>query len=113
MNFNQQNNPYKQIFKSLKSIYSNKESTYRDIRDYIAPGTGLFDGSVNKANVENDKIDYQKILDSEPTTYMKLTVAGLYGGLVNPQKSSYTIYLLEAISILLYIAHYLSGYIMA
>lgn len=84
MNFNQQNNPYKQIFKSLKSIYSNKESTYRDIRDYIAPGTGLFDGSVNKANVENDKIDYQKILDSEPTTYMKLTVAGLYGGLVNP-----------------------------
>ena len=47
----------------------------------MAPGTGLFDCD---CDLENSHIDYQELLDSEPITYLDTTVAGLYGGLINP-----------------------------
>lgn len=75
------NNIYSRIFKGLKKTYSDKESIYRDIRDLLAPGTGIFD---NNEDYENKRIDYRRLLDSEPTTFLDTTVAGLYGGLINP-----------------------------
>ena len=72
----------KHIFHSLESLYQKKESTFRDIRDLLAPGTGLFKNENDE--LENDKINYQELLDSEPCTYLDTTKAGLYGGLINP-----------------------------
>lgn len=78
----QENNPYKRIFCSLKNILDETRlSTYKDIRDYLAPGTGHFDGDTD---YDNTKIDYQKQLDSEPVSYIDATISGLYGGLINP-----------------------------
>lgn len=74
-------NPYRRIFKSLKSIYDKKTKVYEDIRDLLAPGTGMFSQDYD---MENQTINYTKQLDSEPSTYMDTTVAGLYGGLINP-----------------------------
>lgn len=74
-------NPYRRIFQSLKDIYDKKSKVYEDIRDLLAPGTGLFNQDYD---MENQTINYQKQLDSEPSTYMDTTVAGLYGGLINP-----------------------------
>lgn len=74
-------NPYRRIFKSLKKIYDKKSKVYEDVRDLLAPGTGLFN---NDYDMENQTVNYTKQLDSEPSTYMDTTVAGLYGGLINP-----------------------------
>ena len=75
------NNVYQRVFKSLKKTYTDKEAVYRDIRDLLAPGTGIFD---NDEDFENKRINYMRLLDSEPTTFLDTTVAGLYGGLINP-----------------------------
>ena len=77
----QQEQSYKRIFSSLRQIYENKDKVYVEIRDLLAPGTGLFDCD---SDLENSHIDYQELLDSEPITYLDTTVAGLYGGLINP-----------------------------
>lgn len=77
----QTHNSYQRIFNTLQMTYKQKESTYRDIRDLLAPGTGIFD---NDEDFENKRINYMKLLDSEPTTFLDTTVAGLYGGLINP-----------------------------
>ena len=77
----QQEQSYKRIFSSLRQIYENKDKVYVEIRDLLAPGTGLFDCD---CDLENSHIDYQELLDSEPITYLDTTVAGLYGGLINP-----------------------------
>lgn len=77
----QTNTKYQRIFNSLQDAFKKKEETYKDIRDLLAPGTGLFDDA---DNLENQKINYVKLLDSEPNTYLDTTVAGLYGGLINP-----------------------------
>lgn len=77
----QQEQSYKRIFSSLRQIYENKDKVYTEIRDLLAPGTGLFDCD---SDLENSHIDYQELLDSEPITYLDTTVAGLYGGLINP-----------------------------
>lgn len=72
---------YQRIFNSLKDAFKKKEETFKEIRDLLAPGTGLFDDA---DNLENQKINYIKLLDSEPNTYLDTTIAGLYGGLINP-----------------------------
>lgn len=77
----QQFKKIKTIFNSLKETYQTKESTFKDIREFLLPGTGNFQES---SNLENDKINYQKVLDSEPSSYLDTTSAGLYGGLINP-----------------------------
>lgn len=74
-------NPYKRIFCILKQNYQDKDSIYRDIRDLLAPGTGVFDSD---DDFENKRINYTRLMDSEPTTFLDTTVAGLYGGLINP-----------------------------
>lgn len=74
-------NKYDRIFDALKSNYKDKESVYRDIRDLLAPGTGFFN---DEENDTGKKINYMKLLDSEPVTFLDTTVAGLYGGLINP-----------------------------
>ena len=74
-------NPYKRVFTALQQTYNDKESIYRDIRDLLAPGTGVFTGD---DTFENKRINYLRMLDSEPTTFLDTTVAGLYGGLINP-----------------------------
>lgn len=74
-------NPYRRIFQSLKDIYDKKSKVYEDIRDLLAPGTGLFNEDYD---MENQTINYTKQLDGEPSTYVDTTVAGLYGGLINP-----------------------------
>lgn len=71
----------KHIFKSLESLYQKKEQTFKKIRDLLGPGMGLFS---NSDDLENDKINYQELLDSEPCSYLDTTAAGLYGGLINP-----------------------------
>lgn len=76
-----QENSYKRIFGSLRQTYEEKDKVYSDIRDLLAPGTGRFDSD---ASLENNRINYQRLLDSEPVSYLDTTVAGLYGGLVNP-----------------------------
>lgn len=77
----QQFKKIKTIFNSLQETYNKKESTFRDIQELLAPGTGNFRES---DNLENDKINYQQLLDSEPVSYLDTTSAGLYGGLINP-----------------------------
>lgn len=78
----QKKNLYKRIFNSLERAYEKKNQVYQDIRDLLAPGTGLF--RANSVNLENENIDYKKLLDSEPITFLDTTIAGLYGGLINP-----------------------------
>lgn len=78
----QQFKKIKHIFRSLESLYNKKESTFKDIRDLLAPGMGVF--SNRHDDIENDKINYQQLLDSEPCSYLDTTKAGLYGGLINP-----------------------------
>lgn len=77
-------NVYDRIFCGLKKTFEDKESTYKDIRELLAPGTGLFSGDKGNDDLENQKINYQKLLDSEPITFLDTTVAGLFGGLINP-----------------------------
>lgn len=77
----QQFKKIKTIFHSLKETYQTKESTFKDIRELLAPSFGTFD---KNSNLENDKVNYQKLLDSEPSSYLDTTAAGLYGGLINP-----------------------------
>ena len=72
---------YQRIFKSLKIAFDEKESTFKEIRDLMAPGTGSFQGDEDN---ENRKINYAELLDAEPNTFLDTTVAGLYGGLINP-----------------------------
>lgn len=74
-------NKYRRIFNSLEAIFKNKESVYRDIKELLGPGTGSFD---DDEYLENDKINYRKMLDSEPVHYLDTTTSGLYGGLSNP-----------------------------
>lgn len=75
------NNLHKRIFESLKRTYEKKDKRYQEIRDLLAPGTGVFNSS---DNLENETINYTKLLDSEPCSYLDTTTAGLYGGLINP-----------------------------
>ena len=77
-------NVYDRIFCGLKKTFKDKESTYKDIRELLAPGTGLFCGDREDSDLENQKINYTKLLDSEPITFLDTTVAGLFGGLINP-----------------------------
>lgn len=77
----QSNNLNKRIFDSLKRTYEKKDKRYQEIRDLLAPGTGAFDAS---DSLENTSINYTKLLDSEPCSYLDTTTAGLYGGLINP-----------------------------
>lgn len=77
----QSNNLNKRIFDSLKRTYEKKDKRYQEIRDLLAPGTGAFDSS---DSLENTSINYTKLLDSEPCSYLDTTTAGLYGGLINP-----------------------------
>lgn len=77
-------NVYCRIFDGLKSTFDEKESIYKDIRDLLAPGTGSFSSANSDDAIENKKIDYMKLLDSEPITFLDTTVAGLFGGLINP-----------------------------
>jgi hypothetical protein len=77
-------NVYDRIFCGLKKTFEDKESTYKDIRELLAPGTGYFDGEEGPEDLENQKINYMKLLDSEPITFLDTTVAGLFGGLINP-----------------------------
>lgn len=77
-------NVYCRIFGSLKKTFDDKESIYKDIRDLLAPGTGLFKNEKGEGDIENQDIDYLKLLDSEPITFLDTTVAGLFGGLINP-----------------------------
>ena len=44
------------IFKALKETYDAKESTFKDIRELLAPGSGTFQES---SNLENDKVNYR------------------------------------------------------
>lgn len=82
MEYNQQNNPYKRIFNSLKKNLSKERlNDFKDIRDLLAPGTGHFDSD---KNYDDSRIDYRKQLDSEPVSYVNATISGLYGGLINP-----------------------------
>ena len=78
------NNVYERIFCGLKKTFDDKESTYKDIRELLAPGTGIFCGDKEDSELENQKINYTKLLDSEPITFLDTTVAGLFGGLINP-----------------------------
>jgi len=78
------NNVYERIFCGLKKTFDDKESTYKDIRELLAPGTGIFCGDKEDTDLENQKINYTKLLDSEPITFLDTTVAGLFGGLINP-----------------------------
>ena len=81
----QQKNLYKRIFNSLEKAYERKRKVYQDIRDLLAPGTGLFTHDTTSSdNLENENINYKKLLDSEPITFLDTTTAGLYGGLINP-----------------------------
>lgn len=73
--------PYKKIFKSLDDIYLDKEKTFKDIRDLLVPGTGVFSKDEHD---DKNTIDYQRLLDSEPASYLSTTIAGLYGGMINP-----------------------------
>lgn len=77
----QQKKVYTRIFESLQKTFQKKESTYKEIRDLLAPGTGAFSCT---DDAENDNINYKKMLDSEPSSYLDSTCAGLYGGLINP-----------------------------
>lgn len=77
-------NVYDRIFCGLKKTFDDKESTYKDIRELLAPGTGLFNGERGNDDLENVKINYMRLLDSEPITFLDTTVAGLFGGLINP-----------------------------
>lgn len=77
----QKHNLNKRIFDSLKRTYEKKDKRYQEIRDLLAPGTGVFDSS---DSLENTSINYTKLLDSEPCSYLDTTTAGLYGGLINP-----------------------------
>lgn len=77
-------NVYDRIFCGLKKTFDDKESTYKDIRELLAPGTGLFPGERGESDLENQKVNYTKLLDSEPITFLDTTVAGLFGGLINP-----------------------------
>lgn len=72
---------YQRIFNSLKLTYEKKDKNYQDIRDLLAPGTGVFSSS---DYLENTTIDYKRLLDSEPTSFLDTTTSGLYGGLINP-----------------------------
>lgn len=72
---------YQRVFESLKLTYEKKDKNYQDIRDLLAPGTGVFSSS---DYLENTNIDYKRLLDSEPTSFLDTTTAGLYGGLINP-----------------------------
>ena len=74
-------NLYQRIFDSLKKTYEKRKNRYQDIRDLLAPGTGVFSES---DEAENLSVDYKKQLDSEPASYLDTTTAGLYGGLINP-----------------------------
>lgn len=77
----QQFKKIKTIFNSLQETYNKKESTFKDIQELLAPGTGNFKTS---EDLENDKVNYQQLLDSEPVSYLDTTASGLYGGLINP-----------------------------
>ena len=77
-------NVYDRIFCGLKKTFDDRESTYKDIRELLAPGTGSFNGERGNDDLENVKINYMKLLDSEPITFLDTTVAGLFGGLINP-----------------------------
>ena len=70
-------NVYDRIFCGLKKTFDDKESTYKDIRELLAPGTGLFPGERGESDLENQKVNYTKLLDSEPITFLDTTVAGL------------------------------------
>lgn len=73
--------PYKRVFQTLDNIYSDKENVYKDIRDLLAPGTGVFDKDEHD---EKNDVNYQKLLDSEPCNYINTTISGLFGGMINP-----------------------------
>lgn len=77
-------NVYSRIFCGLKKTFDDRESIYKDIRDLLAPGTGCFASTQEEDAIENKKIDYMRLLDSEPITFLDTTVAGLFGGLINP-----------------------------
>ena len=50
-------NVYDRIFCGLKKTFDDRESTYKDIRELLAPGTGLFNGERGNDDLENQKIN--------------------------------------------------------
>lgn len=75
-------NLYCRIFTALKETFDKKKSTYRDIRDLLAPGSGTFNDSDDELQAQ--RVKYQQLRDNEPASYLDTTTAGLYGGLINP-----------------------------
>lgn len=72
---------YKRIFNGLKELFNDNKAELKDIRDLIGPGMGDF---LDKNGKEDNKIDYQNLLDEDTVGYFDITQNGLFSGLVNP-----------------------------
>lgn len=79
---------YKRIFNDLKAAFDKEKATLKDIRDFIAPGMGYF---LDKSGEEDNKIDYQQLLDEDVCGYFDITQNGLFSGLCNPASDWFNI----------------------
>ena len=73
-----------ELVRAMENVRASWEDTWREIRDYIYPHSGLAldcDGG----NIEGCK-RYSKVLDSYPEKAVRVLAAGMQGGMVSPSR---------------------------
>ena len=75
---------YLELIRAMENVRASWEDTWREIRDYIYPHSGLaLDNS--EGDIQGYK-RYSKVLDSYPEKAVRVLAAGMLGGMVSPSR---------------------------
>jgi hypothetical protein len=75
---------YNDIYTSLKEDFEFQRNTFIELRDYLAPQSGMFYGESDLYLPPNTS---RLVYDEDPISFLDVSSKGLFGGLVNPSTS--------------------------
>jgi hypothetical protein len=75
---------YKNRYDELKQQREDWEGDWEDIRDFILPRTGKFEDDEDPTKNQTNR--YEKIIDATATRAIRVTAAGMHGGVTSPAR---------------------------
>ena len=75
---------YLELIRAMENVRASWEDTWREIRDYIYPHSGLALDNL-EGDIQGHK-RYSKVLDSYPEKAVRVLAAGMLGGMVSPSR---------------------------
>ena len=80
-------NQTKQRFESIKQESARYHTVWKDICSYFLPTCGSF----NEKPSDKVSLDYLKLLDADPNTYIVWLAAGMMSGMTNPSREWFSL----------------------